>query len=265
MAMIKSTTILQFLFRKPYGIHSPFLYDYASRCLFNKEKNPDFEVIEKIRKAYLKSGKKLTVKDYGQGSRLDRAGGKPPFTAEKKLNRIASRSLQKPRYCRVLYHTANFFQAQTILELGTSLGISTAYLAKACPKAKVFTLEGCPEISKVALETFKKAGTPNVIQITGEFGRELPGLLQQLGKADLVYLDGNHGYNPVMDYFSLISKHLHSRSVFIVDDIRWSKGMWKAWKALQEVPQKTLSIDLGKLGILFFDPKLSRENLMIGF
>ncbi len=151
------------------------------------------------------------------------------------------------------------------MELGTSLGITTAYLAKACPDATVYTLEGCPELSRLAMDTFKKAGAENVKPVTGEFGQKLFGLLRKTGKADMVYLDGNHEYSAVMEYFSLISKHLHAGSVFILDDIRWSKGMWKAWKALQDVPAKTLSLDLGKLGIVFFDPRLSRENLVIWF
>ncbi|MFT4024860.1 MAG: class I SAM-dependent methyltransferase [Flavihumibacter sp.] len=149
-----------------------------------------------------------------------------------------------------------YFKPATVIELGTSLGISGAYLAAALPGTQVYTLEGAPAIAARAAENFQSLGLPNISVIPGRFDDSLPGLLATTGKADMVYIDGNHQYQPTMDYFRFFRDHRQNDTVLIFDDIHWSEGMEKAWEAIRNDETVTCSIDLFFLGYVFF----RREN-----
>ena len=143
------------------------------------------------------------------------------------------------------------YKPARIIELGTSLGISAAYLAKADPQTEVITIEGSPEIAKLAAENFKTLGIQNIIQRTGDFNQVLPELLNDQ-EAGLVFIDGNHRYEPTVRYFEWILPHTGDDSILIFDDIHWSPEMEKAWAAISAHPSVTCSIDLFFLGMIFF-------------
>jgi predicted O-methyltransferase YrrM len=268
MGFFSNALIQQYLFRKPYGIHSPFLYGFAKDCIFKDDFDPAFEHLEKIRKALKKDARNIQVTDFGQGRRFGpRRGrpGDPPLHYSRQVRSIARNSLQQPRVCRLFFRIARYFKANTMVELGTSLGLTTSYLALARPTARVITLEGCPQTAAIAQETFGKAGANNVELIPGDFAQTLPALLETSIKPDLVYIDGDHSLEGVLRNFSHISKHLHESSVVIIDDIRWSGGMRAAWKHLVAYEKTSMALDLGSIGILFFDPALSKQRVRVGF
>ncbi|MDX9942549.1 MAG: class I SAM-dependent methyltransferase [Bacteroidales bacterium] len=258
--------VLQFLFRKPFGVHSPFVYDFADQCLFSKVQYPEFALLEKQRKDLLNDPAELDVVDYGRGVR-----GRPrpevdaPLLYKRKVSSIAARSLQSPALCALLYRSVMYFSPLTILELGTSLGITTAYLAKAAPHARIITLEGCGQTAARAEALFKKNSLSNIEVRTGAFQHTLIPALDDLKKPDLVYLDGDHSYEGVMNNYRLISKYMHNNSVLILDDIRWSKGMRKAWLEIAADNYTSLAIDLFRLGIVFFNPGLSKQIIPLGY
>ena len=258
--------VLQFLFRKPYGIHSPFLYDFAEKCLYSREKDIAFERIEKERRQLLNDHSWIEVTDFGQGAGKHRKqNGEEPLHYRRKISSIARHSLQSPAYCRLFYRVAGYFSPARILELGTSLGITTAYFALADPQARIITLEGCPRTADKARELFYKMDARNIETRTGPFKDTLDGALESLGKIDLVYLDGDHSYEGVMNYYRKISEHIHHDSVLILDDIRWSDGMKKAWLEMAADSKVTLAVDLFKIGILFFNPALSKQIIPVGY
>ena len=61
------------------------------------------------------------------------------------------------------------FWAKKYSRLGTSLGISTAYLASGKADVKVFTFEGCPETAQLAEENFNKMNLGNIDITIGDF------------------------------------------------------------------------------------------------
>lgn len=266
MGLSLSRILIQLVTRKPYGIHSPFLYDFAKNCLYADAKLPEFEKLEDIRNAYKRSKDSIQVSDFGTGA-ARHAGIRKGQAARygKRVGVIARRALQKPRYCRLFYRMARYFKPSSVLELGSSLGISACYLAMGAPEARVITLEGCPETASLARQTFHRAGMPHIELVNGPFVKTLPGLLKTGFSPDLVYIDGDHTYEGLTENFFLLYEHIRPGGVVIIDDIRWSRDMWKAWKEIIGIPDVRLSLDIGPAGILFFDKRLGKENIIMGY
>lgn len=258
--------ILQYFSRKPFGVHSPFVYAFAENCVYSKEHFEVFDFLEALRQALMSDRRLIEVTDYGKGPRGKKnKKGEEPLTYRRRISSIARHSLQSPRLCRLLFRTAAYFKPLTILELGTSLGVTTAYLAKAAPQARVITLEGCSQTAGRAEQLFRESGLNNVELITGNFANTLAVALEKLQRLDMVYIDGDHSYEGVMNNFSRISEHIHSGTVLILDDIRWSKGMKRAWLELTDKPGASLSIDLFRMGVVFFNPALSKQIISLAY
>src|SRR5690606_18603497 len=107
------------------------------------------------------------------------------------------------------------------LELGTSLGLTSAYLALARQTAQLYTFEGCPAIAAQARQNLKTVGVQNAQLIEGNLDQTLPQTLAQLDKVDFVFFDGNHRLEPTLRYFEQCLPKAHEGSVFIFDDIYW--------------------------------------------
>jgi len=258
--------LFQLVFRRPYGIHSPFLFDLANACIFANKPEAAFRIIENKRKELLRDNTILQITDFGQGPRK----GNPPAVAspatyKRSVRSIARNSLQTPGYCRLLWRLIQHFKPQNILELGTSLGLTTSYMALAMPHGRVFSIEGCPQTAAKAKELWEIMGISNISLQSGSFGNTLPGVLSQIQKVDFVYIDGGHSYSGVMDVFAKISPYLHRHSVLVIDDIRWSAEMTKAWLEITANPTTTMSLDLYRMGISFCNPGLSKQIIPVGY
>lgn len=268
MSVFSFNYIQQKILRKPYGIHSPFLYSFASKCLFNDTREEVFSGLEAIRLQLRQDTREIEVTDYGKGPRFmrqRREGEHQPLVYRRRVGQIARRSLQPARTCRLLYRMVRYFEPESILELGTSLGITSSYLALAQPACRVITLEGCPQTAAIARQTFSKAAVENVELLLGDFTNTLPQALEKMPSPGMVYLDGDHSFEGVLRNFTAISNHLQTHSVVVVDDINWSRGMMAAWKQLVAWERTTLALDLGRTGILFFNTALSKQLIRIGF
>ncbi len=268
--------LLQYILRRPYGIHSPFLYDFAEQCMYASGDQDAFDHPERFRSDLENNHTTIIRKDFGAGNRQnqlrnlfgDTSGKVPPalfHEKAEKVSTVAQRSLQRAKYCRLFYRMARYLNAKNILELGTSFGISTAYFAMGNPSACIHTIEACPQTAAVAQRLFNQAGLSNIRQYTASFREALPSILNETKQFDIVYIDGDHSYRGVTEYFSLVSKHMAPDGVIIIDDIRWSQQMWKAWKHIINSHDVSLSVDLGYIGMAFFLQNLSKENIMMGY
>lgn len=240
-----------------HGIHAPFLYKLLTEAVYNKSVCIDFHSIEDIRKKCLENHTRIEVLDLGAGSRLD---GK---NKSRSIRFICKSFAKNPRICRVLHNTVKHLQPKTTLELGTSLGISTMYLASGFKDGTVYTIEGCPQTSKLAQQHFNDANIGNVVSINGGFDDVLPDLMRRTGKIDCVYIDGNHTFDATLRYFEMLTPFMHEGSCIIFDDIHWSAGMAKAWEHIVTSSQVTLSVDFFHLGMVFFNSGLSKEHFRV--
>lgn len=230
---------------KGHGIHSPFVFDFIIHVLNDKKKYPVYSKIESVRKKLLKENTTIEVEDFGAGSAV------LPFK-NRKISDIANSSLKKKKFAQLLFRIANYYHSKTIVELGTSFGISTSYLASANAASKVFTFEGAKNIAKIATGNFENLGLKNIELLEGSFQKTLPLLNRKIENVDLLFIDGNHRKDPTLEYFNFFLKKSNNDSIFIFDDIHWSRPMEEAWKLIQENDSVTLTIDLFFIGIVFF-------------
>ncbi len=261
MSGILSTKINYFLFskhKKGFGIHSPFLFDLITLVFNDKSDKVAYRKVDFIRNEFLKSDKIINVKDLGAGSKIFHSDNR-------KISDIVKHSSIQKKYGELLFRLSAAYKPETILELGTSLGISTAYLALGNPEAKVVTIEGCPETAKISLETFTLANTPNITLVNGSFEEVLPLTFFDLHTLGLVFFDGNHTKEATLNYFEQCLHFINENTIFIFDDIHWSDGMNEAWKIIRKNNKVTLTVDIYQFGIAFFKTDLSKQDFVIRF
>lgn len=232
---------------KGHGIHSPFVFNFIIKVLNDKKKYSAYSLIEQQRKALLKNSNLIEVEDFGAGSSIIKSN-------KRMVSAIASTSLKSKKYAQLLFRIVNYYQPATMVELGTSFGISSSYLALGNVKGQVYTCEGSSSIAAIAQNNFTKFGLQNIHLIKGDFASTLSPLLNKLKEVDLAFVDGHHQKKATLDYFNLLLHHSKSSSILIFDDIHWSAGMEEAWAVIKAHPSVTLTIDLFFIGIVFINP-----------
>lgn len=241
-----------------HGVHSPFVFHLYENVIRHDGRYRAYPAIETLRKQLLQNKKTIAVTDFGAGSRLQ-------VPRSRTIKSLAAISAKPPRYAQLLFRLVNYFQPQTVLELGTSLGLTTCYLASARHKSQVYTFEGCPNLAAAAQQNFRKLRLNNIRVITGNLDQTLAATLDKLPAVDFVYFDGNHRYEPTMRYFEACLAKRTQDSVFVLDDIYWSSEMVKAWQAICRHPEVTISIDLFQLGLIFFRQKQPKQHFTLWY
>lgn len=242
--------------KKGHGIHSPFLFDLITGTFNSKKKPDDSSQIRELRNEWKKSHEVFHYTDPGNGD----AGKK-----EHKLSYLARTASTPEKYGKLLYRLVRKFQPLTVLEIGTCLGLGTLYLSEGSDQARVITMEGIPALAAKAREGFSRLGRKNIELVEGGFETTLPGVLDGLKKVDMVFFDGNHTYEATNEYFKRCLGKAHNDSVFIFDDIHWSEGMEKAWREIQQSDAVTLTVDLFRMGLVFFRRELSKQDFTVRF
>ncbi|TPE46104.1 O-methyltransferase [Pontibacter mangrovi] len=243
---------------KLHGVHSPFVFDLYHNVLHHTGHFQAYDNVEALRQELLHDDRQLQVTDFGAGSRSINRN-------TRKVKDIARTSAKPAKYAQLLFRLVNRFQPETILELGTSLGMTTSYLAEARKEAQIYTFEGCPSIGQVAKEGFKKNGYSNIQLIEGNLDETLVPQLEQLEKLDFAFLDGNHRYEPTLRYFESCLAKSHENTVLVLDDIYWSAEMKRAWQEIKHHPQVRQTIDLFFIGLVFFRPQQPEEHFTLNF
>lgn len=244
---------------KGHGMHSPFVFDFILNVLNNNSSYQAAEEIEQLRKQLLSDKRIIEVEDFGAGSRVH-------SSQQRSVGEIAKSALKSKRLARLLFRLVKHYQPQTIVELGTSLGITTAYFSKANPNASIKTIEGSKKVAAIANENFQKLNSTNIQQLTGNFDEILPSLLNQLSFVDLGYIDGNHRYQPTINYFHQFLPKSNSQTILVFDDIHWSREMEQAWEEIKSHPSVQYTIDIFFLGFVFFRDEFKiKQNFSVRF
>ncbi|MBK8493718.1 MAG: class I SAM-dependent methyltransferase [Chitinophagaceae bacterium] len=238
---------------KGHGIHSPFVFDFIKNILQDKTIYDCYRDIEKIRQQLLMQKTEIGVEDLGAGSSVIK-------TNKRVVADMAGSSLKPKKYAQLLFRIVHYYKPGTIIELGTSFGITTAYLAAGNEHAKVYTIEGSEAIAEIARKHLERSGPGQVELITGNFNDTLPGILKKIGHTGLAFIDGNHRKAPTLDYFHQLLSSCEPSSILIFDDIHWSTEMEEAWAAIRQHPSVTVSIDLFFIGIVFFNTDINHKQ-----
>jgi predicted O-methyltransferase YrrM len=241
-----------------HGIHSPFVYQFVTEVLNDKTAYPEYQLVNRARDKFLQSSKVLEVTDFGAGAGIHRFR-----TRFRRMREIAKNSAIPHKFGELLFRMIRFYKPEFALELGTSFGLSTLYMAMANKETKLITIEGCAVTAEVAEKSFRSHNLDNTELHIGEFTTTLDSVTEKLPRLDFAFIDGNHRIEPTLHYFSACLKKSHNDTILVFDDIYWSKGMEQAWKQIKSHPQVTVSIDLFRIGIVFLRKELSKEDFVL--
>ena len=236
-----------------HGIHSPFVFEFIQKVLTDTTNYNAYTSIENQRKLLLQNNDTIEVEDFGAGSNTLKS-------TQRKIKDIAASSLKPKKFAQLLFRIVQFYQPNTIFELGTSLGITTCYLAIANEQAKVYTCEGSSTIAQVANQQFDALHIKNITITQGDFGTTLLPLLQTITTIDVAFVDGNHRKVPTVAYFEALLQKANQHTIFIFDDIHWSEEMEAAWQYIQQHTAVTLTIDLFFIGIVCINPTVKQPQ-----
>jgi predicted O-methyltransferase YrrM len=244
---------------KGHGIHSPFIFDFVVNVLNDNRHFYPYHTIEELRRQLLQDKTMLEIEDFGAGS----VSGK---IKRRSIASIARNAAKSKKLARLLFRVVQYYQPGTIVELGTSLGISSAYMAAANPNARLITIEGDRSVAEHAAHHHRFLQLNNVDVITGNFDDTLPVILDGINTVHLAFIDGNHRLEPTIRYFEQLLTKAVPQTIFIFDDIHWSSEMEEAWCWIQAHHAVTATIDLFFVGIVLLRPEFrSRQHFIIRF
>jgi predicted O-methyltransferase YrrM len=243
-----------------HAIHSPFLFELYTQVISNKkEDHPDYATLQLLRKELLSSKEQIEILDLGAGSRINKSN-------IRSIQTIAKNAEKPAKFGKLFHRLTRRFNPSTVVELGTSLGLTTMYFSKAAPQASITTFEGCPQTAAIAKQNFDQLGAQNVNLILGNIDDTLPDFVHSLKNGiDLLYVDANHRYEPTVRYFETCLPYANNDSIFIFDDIYWSDEMQQAWQHIKSHPSITLSVDLFWIGLVFFRKEQVKEDFVLRF
>lgn len=253
--------------KNQHGVHSPFVFDLVTKCFYDPTKYPEYSILKNYRNSLLQNKNTIEVTDFGAGSRVFKSNTRA-------INQIAKNAGISPKRAELLFRLVRYFQPETILEIGTSLGLATSALALGNPKAKITTLEGCPNTMAIAKNQLQLQNLNNVNFENTEFSSYLKncqlssitrGQKPELSEANyqLIYFDGNHSKQATLEYFELLLPTISNDSVWIFDDIHWSPDMEEAWEIIKKHPKVKVTIDTFQWGMVFFRSEQEKEHFSI--
>lgn len=239
-----------------HGVHSPFVFNLVTKCFYDKKQYPEYSIIKKYRNSLLENKKFIEVTDFGAGSRVFKSN-------KRQISKIANTAGISPKRAELLFRITNYFQSESVLEIGTSLGLATSALSLGNESAKITTLEGCPKTQEIAKFQLENSKFQNIKFVTTKFEEYLSIYNLQPTTYNLIYFDGNHSKKATLEYFELLLQTITNETVWIFDDIHWSKEMEEAWEIIKNHPKVTVTIDTFQWGIVFFRSEQVKENFII--
>lgn len=240
-----------------HGLHSPFVFQFYNEVVC-KAGSVNDKLIRDLRNKLKRDQRELDVIDFGAGSRKN--SDKLRSIAE-----IAKNAGMNSKYGRLLYRLIDYYQVKKIVELGTSLGIGSLYMGTAPCVESLLSVEGDQGLASVAREHLNQFNLSCAEVITGKFDEQLEEVIRRIPQPDLVFIDGNHRFQPTLDYFHFFVKHIPDDGFLIFDDIYWSEEMQEAWKQIIASPEIHVSIDLFRFGIVCKKPGQAKEYFVLRY
>ena len=258
---------LKFLWhsKNEHAVHSPFVFNLVTKCFYDTKPKPDpsgseqakqYEVLKNYRNSLLKNKNTIEVTDFGAGSKVFKSN-------TRQISQIVKTAGISTKRAELLLRITNYFQPETILEIGTSLGLASSALALGNPKAKITTLEGCPNTMAIAQNQLQLFNINNVELVLTEFDEYLQSQNLISNIFNLIYIDGNHSKKATLEYFELLLPTITNETVWIFDDIHWSSEMEEAWEIIKIHPRVTVTIDTFQWGMVFFRQEQPKEHFVI--
>jgi predicted O-methyltransferase YrrM len=185
----------------------------------------------------------LIPSSYGAGTRLKEA--------QRTVAQLAKSASVSAQQGSILFRCARWFQPRCIIELGTSLGVSTLYLAQGCPQSKIYTVEGNATLAGLAGKAFEDRQMKQIILMNCDFSIALQDILSKTDGDMLVFIDGDHSFLSTLKYFDTIVSYGPRRCMMIFDDICWSADMIRAWDHICHTAKNSILVNTLRMGIVW--------------
>lgn len=240
-----------------HSLQAPFIYDFYTTIRQRVQTSgEEYADIEAIRWSLQHSHETVEGIDFGAGSLLGKS-------SKNKISAIARSGISSTGECLVKMHLLALTEKRSCLELGTSLGISTAYLARAMPKGHVVTIEGNAGLCRIAQNVWEELNLQKIVLYQSEISEVLPEIIQKYAPFDFVVMDANHRSEAMLRYFNLLLPALNREAIIYVDDIRWSANMYRAWRTVSADSRVSVSIETLKFGLLIFKPGIQGQHYVL--
>jgi len=236
--------------KNKHGVHSPFVFDLITKC-FNKKNPTNFDqLFLKYKKELFKNSSTINVTSNGTISNM------------RQVSKISKSTGISNKSAKLLIKLMQYYKPTSVIEIETSLGLSTAALSISLPNSSITTIEECRETGNIAQNLFNKYKFKNIKLIIGNFNETLA---KQLNKNtfDFVFFNGNHTKKATLDYFKLSLSSIHNNSFFLFSNIYRNFEMKQAWEEIKKNPSVTITIDTYQWGIVFFRKEQQKEHFTI--
>lgn len=242
-----------------YDVHSPRLFEFVNEVYCDDRHYHAFDLVRAIRNHWQRKAGRVKLQSLG-------APSKTTSKSERSIASLVATNAIAEKEGRLLFRLALWLKAENILEFGTNAGISTMYLHAADTRALLNTVEGNADVAALAHETFALGGAsgklrPHTALFDAWLDEHWTTDLMPTERLDLFFLDGDHRYQPTLDYVRRLLPARRETSVFVIADIHWSEGMERAWEELKTFPEVTASVDMYHFGLLFFDPGMDGPHV----
>ena len=244
--------------KRGHGIHSPFVFNLITKVFRNKI-NPDVVFnIEKIRQMMISDKRLINVNDYGSGTEGTRG-------TLRKITEIKKHSTIPKRYGLLLAALSREFGKPGMIAVGTSLGLSPLYLAAGSPDVTVHLIESHPEILEIVKDNIVSSEPGNISLYTGKFEEALAEIANKGIKPGLFFIDGDHSNEKMLRYFKKVAEMGDRNSLIVLNDINGSAEMGETWKKIKKHEKVSLTVDIFRMGLVFFREGVSRFDYIIRY
>ena len=236
--------------KNKHGVHSPFVFDLITKC-FNKKNPTNFDqLFLKYKKELFKNTSTINVTSNGTISNM------------RQVSKISKSTGISNKSAKLLIKLMQYYKPTSVIEIETSLGLSTAALSISLPNSSITTIEECRETGNIAQNLFNKYQFKNIKLIIGNYNETLA---KQLNKNtfDFVFFNGNHTKKATLDYFKLSLSSIHNNSFFLFNNIYRNFEMKQAWEEIKKNPSVTITIDTYQWGLVFFRKEQQKEHFTI--
>ena len=161
---------------------------------------------------------------------------------------------------RFLFRLANYLQPVNIVEVGTGSGLTTRYIAEACPKSSVLIISDMREESVERIFSSQS----NITYLSGNAVDKMEQVLSTTkAPLDLIHVADIPDYREVVEK---ILPFVHERTCLVVANPYGSEEKKRWWKEVLLADQLVrVTFDLYDVGLVFFDKKRAKENHIVNF
>lgn len=243
--------------RGGHGIHSPGVFEFVTRVLFDRSEYPVYHEIDEYLKKLQEDNQVITSNDFKSTSLA--------FDSDKRtVSKISRKVAIPPKYGRLLLRTVRYYQYRHLVELGTSLGVSALYLSSGNDNSRLVTMEGNPQLALAAGNFLQASGKRHIEIINLPFEEALMCRHEAFEDPDLVFIDGDHRKESTLEYYRYFRSRIRCGFIFI-DDINWSAGMRKAWNTIIKEEKEGVTIDIFRMGIVMIRESITPGHYLIRF